>query len=83
MPPGHTMYRLKDFAGLSAIDYVNHKPQFYVEALSDRPDRLMTSAAVFRTVNDVPHLLLLQRSETDTLPGQWELPGGKSATNNS
>ncbi|GIZ48239.1 hypothetical protein CKM354_001130700 [Cercospora kikuchii] len=53
-------------------------PQTY---LATRPDPrysyIATGCFVFdRSEPEVPRILLLQRSETDSMPGCWEIPGG-------
>jgi 8-oxo-dGTP pyrophosphatase MutT (NUDIX family) len=52
--------------------------QEYVTAHSDaRYMRIATGALVFDTVDPItPRILLLQRSAKDSMPNQWEIPGG-------
>jgi len=70
------MYRLKEPPVTRAINYVSCMPATFLAVLEDRPDTLVVRSAVFHVVDGEAHLLLLKRSETDSLPGRWELPGG-------
>ena len=71
------MFRLKKTQHISATNYATHHLQTFINQLDFKFDVLVTGAAVFRTINDIPYLLILKRSQTDSLPGLWELPGGE------
>jgi len=71
------MFKLKERPPVAAIDYVSCLPSTYIETLEQKPDGLAVRAAVFRTIHGCPYVLILKRSETDSLPGRWELPGGE------
>ena len=69
---------------LPADDFLKQPPRAYLRANRQQITHLCTSAAVFHTAHScldpdyklVPRLLLVQRAETDSYPGHWELPGG-------
>ena len=74
------MFKLKERPPVAAIDYVSCLPSTYIAAFEEKPDGIAVRAAVFRTIQGCPYLLILKRSETDSLPGRWELPGGEYQT---
>lgn len=53
-------------------------PQIYLATCHDpRYSYMATGCLVFDRSNpNDPRILLLQRSETDSMPGRWEIPGG-------
>ncbi|KAG8630529.1 hypothetical protein KVT40_002148 [Elsinoe batatas] len=70
------MFRLKEMPRVRALDYIHSPPVAFKSAQPAQTDMLAIRAAIFRIIDGKSHLLLLQRSETDSLPGCWELPGG-------
>ncbi|KAF4556387.1 Hypothetical protein D9617_1g082640 [Elsinoe fawcettii] len=70
------MFRLTEMPRVKALDYIHSPPVSFKSAQPQRTDMLAVRAAIFRMIKGEPHLLLLQRSESDSLPGCWELPGG-------
>ena len=72
------MYRLKERPAIRAMEYITSMPHTLLAAQRVPKDLLGVGAAVFcGDEQGVPRLLLLQRSESDSMPGNWELPGGK------
>lgn len=57
---------------LPADKFVDGTPSDFLKAQPSRFTHLVTAAAAFHD----DRLLLVQRSETDSYPGHWELPGG-------
>ena len=74
------MYRLKERPGVKAIEFINGPPFKYLAALTERYEALGVGAAIFSDLDGVSRLLLLQRSESDSLPGKWEFPGGTDSS---
>ncbi|KAF2155047.1 hypothetical protein K461DRAFT_276235 [Myriangium duriaei CBS 260.36] len=70
------MYRLKEMPPVRAMNFIHAPPQALKDAYPDPTDALCVRAAIFRTMNDDPYLLVLQRASTDSMPNRWELPGG-------
>lgn len=70
------MYRRIDTPHIKAIDWLYRSPESFLQAQQDKVDQLGVGAAVFRTIDNVPYLLLIRRGKHDSLPGLWELPGG-------
>ncbi|KAF2219626.1 NUDIX hydrolase domain-like protein [Elsinoe ampelina] len=70
------MFRLKEMPRVRALDYIHSPPVAFKSAQPTQTDMLAVRAAIFRIINGKSHLLLLQRSGNDSLPGCWELPGG-------
>lgn len=54
-----------------------HSPLHTVKAAQSIPTHgVAIRAAIFRTIDENPHLLVLQRASTDSMPNRWEFPGG-------
>jgi len=70
------MYRLKEIPAVRAIDFVHSSGSTLIKAQWEPVDVLLVRAAIFDVIDGVPHVLLLQRTSTDSLAGHWEFPGG-------
>ncbi|TKX24696.1 NUDIX domain-containing protein 5 [Elsinoe australis] len=70
------MFRLKEMPRPLAMDYIQMPASAFRSAQATQTDMLAARAAIFRMIKGTPHLLLVQRSESDSNPGCWELPGG-------
>ncbi|PNS14657.1 hypothetical protein CAC42_1679 [Sphaceloma murrayae] len=70
------MFRLKEMPSVRAMDYIHLPAASYKSAQPVQTDLLGARAAIFRVTGGEHRLLILQRAETDSLPGCWELPGG-------
>ena len=71
------MYRLKERPAIRAMEFITSFPDTLLAAQHTPKDLLGVGAAVFCVDKGEPLLLLLQRSESDSMPGKWELPGGE------
>ncbi|KAM3413962.1 hypothetical protein BST61_g10630 [Cercospora zeina] len=67
-----------DFAYYPSLSPFTVSQQTYLETQPDAPySHLATGSMVFdHSEPSAPRILLVQRSETDSMPGRWEIPGG-------